>query len=365
MSERPVRDALILARRDASRLVSDKSFLFMVASQLLLLSVSLTFSQFLPRLMSGSAPVPPSFARVGVVGDDAFWSEFRGGQSMFERTDAGAGLFYYGQGDYDGLIVAENYSARLAGAGPVIVGLYLREGPKKPTILVQVKGALERLDSAARAQRIDGAGNGYVEYRLKAEPAGNSSLVYTVLLPLFIIFLAVAAGNLMITLMANEYEEKTVETLLSTPVMFRDMAFGKALTSFGLVFVQLLVWVAVFGRAGVYVAHPELVMLYGSALVLAFVSFGLLAFAYARTRDSAQNIYAMVMLPCILLLLPFGTVPPEYSWALNLVPSRVVAFAAIDRAIPPGIMAGIAATVALSAALFVASVKISEKRQDN
>jgi ABC-type Na+ efflux pump permease subunit len=363
MSERAARRIKVMAEKDLSRLIRDKAFLFMVASQFLLLSLSITFSQFLPLFLTGKVPMPSGFASVGVVGDDMFWSAFQESGSFFERSDLNSGLLFFGRGNYDALIVAKDFKAGFNGTAPLEVDMYLREGPKKSTIMLHAKQALERLDGEARAARLMVHDTGYVEYSLeKAPDMTNSSLTYTLLLPLFIVFISIVAGNLMITLMANEIEEKTADTLLSAPITIRDLMLGKALTAFSIVFCQLIVWVAVFEAMGIYVAHPLLLIIYGGAFAAVFIAFGLLAFSLAPTRDAAQNVYAVLMLPSMVLLLPLGSMPGGLEPLLGIVPPRVIAYLTLSATLPLQVIVGVAATVVFAATLSLAVLRIGESR---
>jgi ABC-type Na+ efflux pump permease subunit len=357
------RTVLVVAWKDLRRLVNDKAFVFMAASQLILLSLSLTFSSFLPQFASGQAPTPPHFALVAVVGDEAFWSAFPGRDPMFERNELEPALFYFGRGTYDAVVAAPGYGQRVNGTGPLKVDLYLRPGPKRATILLKVKSVLEGLETGARSGRLGIRGGDFVEYRLVDKPLqASSSLVYTVLLPFFVVFLAVIAGNTMITLLSNESEEKTLETLMSCPLTYVDVVVGKSLASLGVVLAQLAVWICVFRLTDVYLAHPLLLFAFACAYVLSFVALGIAAHALAPGRDAAQNVYAALMLPSVVLLLPSGVLPGIGDVALDLVPSRIIAQAALTQTLPPALLAGMAAWLLLSILLIAGAIRLAKAR---
>jgi len=352
----------VLVKRDLIRLMKDKAFLFMVSSQLVLLSLSLTFSHFLPIIASGDMPIPNSFALVCVAGDDTLWAAFAN-DSMFERNDLEPGLFYFQRGTYDALISAEGYGSKVNGTAPIQVELYVRESPKKPAVMAKLKSILQGVEGRVRTDRVVIHDVGYTEYTLRDRPAAPvSSFIYTVLLPFFIIFLGVGAGNMTITLMANEVEEKTIETLLSTPLRYRDVLISKSATSFAVVLIQLIFWMAAFGAADLYLANPLLLAAYASSYVVVFVSLGLISFAYGKSRDAAQNIYAVFMLPSIVVLLPAESLPLLLEHVINLIPTRIIAQLALTPHLPNGIIVGVLATTLASAALFAAAIAVSEKK---
>jgi ABC-type Na+ efflux pump permease subunit len=353
---------LVLGRRDLMRIMRDKAFIFMAASQLVLLSLSLTFSHFLPIIASGDMPVPNSFALVCVSGDDAFWAAFAN-QSMFERNELKTGLFFFQRGTYDALVSAEGYDSKVNGTTPIQVDVYVRENSRKPAVVAKLKAVLESLEGRVRADRVFYHDVAYTEYQLDDRPPSSvSSLIYTVLLPFFIIFLAVGAGNMTITLLANESEEKTLETLLSAPLAYRDVLISKSATSFAVVLIQLMLWVAAFGAADIYLSNPILLLAYALAYVVAFVSLGLISYSFGGSRDAAQNIYAVFMLPSILVLLPMQSLPKLLEPFLNLVPTRVIAQLALTPQPQLGLFGVILITIAGSVALFALAIRVSEKK---
>jgi ABC-2 type transport system permease protein len=358
-----MKTVFILARKDLLRLMSDKAFLFMAASQLVLLSLSLTFSQFLPIYASGGMPTPPHYALICVAGDDAFWEAFPKGDPMYERNDPKTGLFYFQQGTYDAVIIAEDYGGRLNGSLPIKADLYVRPGPKKPTILAKTKAILEGIDVSARLARLRIHETPYTEYRLAEKPpSAASSLIYTVLLPLFIVFLSVTAGNLAITLMANESEEKTLETLLSSPITMRDIIDSKSFTCALAALAQLTAWIIAFSLGGIYIAHPILLIAYAMAQITAYIAFGHISHAIGRTRDAAQNIYAIFALPSIVTLLPTAAIPSSLSPLTEFMPSRVIAQTTLSGNMPPMTSAAIAVTIVLALALYAAAKAVADKR---
>ncbi len=356
----------VLAGRDLSRIMRDKAFLFIVASQLLILSVSVSFSQAFPAFLAGEVATPEGFARIGVGGADPFWQAFReSGKEGFVRIDIQGDIDSFARDRFDALVFARDFEDQARLGLPVVVDAYIAEGPKASLISYQVRDVLEDLDQELRISRLADGGLAYTEYRLPEDQRRGDApaeLIYTAMLPLFILFICVVAGNMMITLLSFEVEEKTLEPLLATPVSAAEVVAAKATVAISVVASQLIVWIAVFEATDIDVAHPLLLLFAGCVYVAGFTALGHLAFSLAKNRDGAQNIYAAFILPGIIMLLPFGELPPALEPLLSIIPSRIIAHLALSPTIPPDILAGL--TITTTIALGLLTTTIQKTRQD-
>jgi len=350
-----------LAKKESRRVLRDKSFIFITASQLMLLSLSITFTQFLPLFIAGDVGMPHNFAKVGVASDGMMLTAFLNDSRIYETVGDQPGLVFYETGIYDGFITSPGFSGAANGTEPILVRAYMRDGPKYPTLMARSRRVLARIEDDVRRDRTALHGLPHTEYSIERADGAQSDIIYTVLLPLFLTFVSVIGGNLYITLISAEHEEGTIDVLLSTPARYLDIVASKALAAFTIVISQFLLWIAVFEVTDVEVAHPLLMAVYGGAAILFFICLGMVSYRLAPTRDSAQNIYALFILPPVALLLPFGALPDAYSALSALAPSNVLANIALSPALPLGTEAAIAAMIASVLSLLALALSASKR----
>ncbi len=345
-----------IVKRDATRVLSDKAFIFVTLSQLLLLSLSITFAQFLPLFISGDVGVPANFAKVGIAADGILVDGFLSDGTIYERVEEDPGLVFFETGIYDGLVVSKGFAEKANTSEPLLVEVYVKNGPKAPTVMMRTRRVLAKVEDKLRADRSMLFPGAHKEYVLDA-PTGfdQPDVIYTVLMPLFMIFVSVVAGNLYITLAASELEEGTIDVLLAAGAQRADIVASKALTAFGLVFGQFISWTCVFFITDMQLSHPFLFLAYGGTTILLFVCLGMISYSVTGTRDSAQNVYSVFILLPVAALLPFGTFPSVYSHLASIAPSNVIANLALSENLGLGTCATVFLSCALVLVLFLAS----------
>lgn len=350
--------------KDVKRIMREKSFIFIIAAQLLILSLSISFGRFFPDFLSGGYRIPPGFALVGVVGPDEFWKAFNN-TSLFERTSLESGLLFFRRGNYNALVVARSFLVN--SSNPVVVDYYLNPGAKSALITSRVKGALQRIDDEVRQVRLKDAKINYTEFRLNTISDKNVGLdlLYTLLLPLFMLSISVVAGNLMITLVATESEEKTLPLLASTPMTVMDILLSKSLTCMVVMPTQLFVWILVLMISNFGIAHPCALFALGLVYTLFFIALGLFSYSMTLSRDAAQNVYAVLILPVFAFLLPVYGGLSESKILLGLVPPHILSYLSLSNTVPDYILAGIAVTILVTALVYLLSLKNAVARMED
>ncbi len=73
--------------------------------------------------------------------------------------------------------------------------------------------------------------------------SGFFEFVYGLLIPLLVFLPGIISAALIIDLITEEYQHETLETLVSTPVTFAEMVWGKVLACVLLVPLQAGAWI--------------------------------------------------------------------------------------------------------------------------
>ena len=128
---------------------------------------------------------------------------------------------------------------------PVQITLYTLQNDLQATVVgVKLKTVFLGFESdlrAARASRIT------VQPIEVVFPPGSGTegfyeFVYGLLIPLLVFMPAIISASLIIDLITEEYQHETLETLVSTPITFTEMVWGKILACEILVPAQAGVW---------------------------------------------------------------------------------------------------------------------------
>jgi ABC-type Na+ efflux pump permease subunit len=138
------------------------------------------------------------------------------------------------------------------------------------------------------------------------EKAGSSSFyefVYGLLIPLLLFMPAIISAALVIDLICEEYEHHTLDTLLSTPVTFQEVVWGKTGLAVLLVPLQVLTWLVLLLSNGIYIAAIPLILLIVLASSVVLILTAALTALYYRERTSAQIIFSIAVVILILAAL--------------------------------------------------------------
>jgi ABC-type Na+ efflux pump permease subunit len=137
--------------------------------------------------------------------------------------------------------------------------------------------------------------------------------VYGLLIPLLVFMPAIIASALVIDLITEEYQHETLETLISTPMTFTEMVWGKVLACELLVPVQAGVWLLLLAVNGIRIENPVPILALVTVASLILILLSALTALHYRERTAAQFIYSTALVVVIL----FVVAVPENP--LNLI----------------------------------------------
>lgn len=138
------------------------------------------------------------------------------------------------------------------------------------------------------------------------EEGGSSSFyefVYGLLIPLLLFMPAIISAALVIDLICEEFEHHTLDTLLSTPVTFQEIIWGKTGLAILLVPLQAGAWLILLLINGIYIASIPLILLLVLASSAALILTGALTALYYRERTAAQVIFSLAVVILMLIVL--------------------------------------------------------------
>ncbi|MFA5222326.1 MAG: ABC transporter permease [Methanoregula sp.] len=133
--------------------------------------------------------------------------------------------------------------------------------------------------------------------------------VYGLLIPLLVFMPAIIASALVIDLITEEYQHETLETLVSTPVTFAEMVWGKVLACELLVPVQAGAWLILLMANGIAIQNPVLILIHVCISSLILILLGALVALHYRERTAAQFIFSTALVVVILFALALPANP--------------------------------------------------------
>jgi ABC-type Na+ efflux pump permease subunit len=149
--------------------------------------------------------------------------------------------------------------------------------------------------------------------------------VYGLLIPLLVFMPAIIASALVIDLITEEYQHETLETLISTPVTFTEMVWGKVLACELMVPVQAGAWILLLMINGIAIQNAGLILIQVSVTSFILILLGTLTALHYRERTAAQFIYSTALVVVMLLALALPDNP------LNLLTRLAVGTAGVDQ----------------------------------
>jgi ABC-type Na+ efflux pump permease subunit len=231
---------------------------------------------------------------------------------------------------------------------PVKISLYVLQNDIQAAIVqVKLKDALLTYEDQLRTVRGSRLQNTPIVLALP-ETSGRGDFyvfVYGLLVPLLLFMPAIISATLIIDLITEEYQHRTLETLLSTPVTVSEIVWGKVLACLLLVPLQGGTWLLLLGLNRIHIAGALEILLQVTAASLVLILLGALTALFYRERTAAQFIFSFGIVGLLFLLLavpgnPLNTITllatgaagPEHWWIfLGLLGGASFLGVVIDR----------------------------------
>ncbi|MCK7475083.1 MAG: ABC transporter permease subunit [Rhodopseudomonas palustris] len=134
---------------------------------------------------------------------------------------------------------------------------------RRAIVDVKLKDIFLKYEQDLREIRADRLKQEVVQLQIPKTSGGGDfyEFVYGLLIPLLVFMPAIIASALVIDLITEEYQHETLETLISTPVTFAEMVWGKVLACELLVPIQAGAWLVLLMINGIAIQNAGLILL--------------------------------------------------------------------------------------------------------
>lgn len=161
--------------------------------------------------------------------------------------------------------------------------------------VILLREPLKQYENQLRAQR-----GVRIEYtNVHGLPSTAFEFLYSVIVPVLLFFPAFVAGSMVVDSLAEEMENKTMETLLAAPLSLNGIFSAKIFSAVLLAVLQIIAWMLLLRVNGIELANAAWV--FSLAVLVAGVNAllsGLVA-ATLRDRERSQFIYSLVILAVV------------------------------------------------------------------
>jgi len=177
--------------------------------------------------------------------------------------------------------------------GVVDMKLILPELDAMETVILMVlQEPLERYENYLR--EINGV---QLNYRnLAGKPHTTYEFLYSLIVPMLMLFPAFIAGSIVVDAVAEELENKTFDILQSAPVSVNELFASKMVAAIVTSVIQCVMWAGLLRLNNLLIQNLGLVLLL-SLILAAFISVGAAIIAlYFKDRERSQFIYSIVLI---------------------------------------------------------------------
>lgn len=178
------------------------------------------------------------------------------------------------------------------------IGIYLPQSNTISSIVrMVIQEPLKEYENYLRIEK--GVDIRYTD--LQGEPSTSFEFVYSVLLPLLMFFPAFVAGSLAIDALTEEFENDTMDTLLSAPLTVHGMINAKVTSVVILAVAQCGLWLVLLKLNGIAIQNTIWIFLL--ALIVSGITStsAALGAVLLRDRERSQFMYALMLLTAIAL----------------------------------------------------------------
>jgi ABC-type Na+ efflux pump permease subunit len=198
---------------------------------------------------------------------------------------------------------------------------YLPKSDIKGTFaMLQLKKPLENYE--AYAQDMRSSKLGFEPIRLIADktPKKTSTyfeFIYGILIPLLIFTPVFISGGMIIDMITEEYERKTLDMLLVSPLSFSEILDGKIITAIIIVPAQAFLWLLLVTLNRVVVHNIGLLLLLSGIVSAIIVILGAMIAVKVKKRMVSQYLYSLVLIMIFLVGYLFANSPFNLATRLS------------------------------------------------
>lgn len=290
-----------IVKKELRSLLNEKTLLLAVIVQLFIASFS---SMIVIGLASFFDPSSLSDydspkAKVGIVGQGdliPFLEKSRLHLHLYRDVPSALSDFYRNR--IDAIIVIPKEKEE--GTNIIDLSIYLPKSDIRGTfVTLQLKKPLEEYESYVREIRSVRTGFEPVNLYVNEIPEKTSTyfeFIYGILIPLLVFTPVFISGGLIIDMVTEEYERKTMDLLLVSPLSFSSILKGKMITAIIIVPAQALLWLLLLNLNGVDVHNIALILIVSTIAASIVVILGAVIAVKYQKRMISQYLYSLVLI---------------------------------------------------------------------
>ncbi len=296
---------LAIIKKEIGSVLRDRTILIAVLIQLFVASFSSALLMGMLSLYDAdSAEMYNSFRiRAAVLGPApaSFIEALEGrGVSTAPMDDLTAALEALNRGEVQAVLVLPNTTGDL-----VEMQLYLPpEGAISSMVLNYLQDPLKKYENSLRTAR--GLTIRYSD--LKGTPPTNYEFIYTVILPMLMLFPAFIAGGMVIDSISEEIQNQTFDTLLAAPLTLNQTILAKMTAFLILAGAQATAWIVLLRLNGTVIHHRLWVLMLTLLITGLVCSLAAGLALLLRDRERSQFVYS-------LSLLAFSSLTFSLEWS--------------------------------------------------
>ena len=321
-----LRRIAVMVGKDLKKLIREKSFGLVILSQLIVISLSITAFNTFPAVFYGEN-VPSALVSVAIVGNNAFYDFMATSLNLdvYRYDSLETALIHFKNGWHNAIIFCKDYYP--SGRKPIVIDIYAKEDIPSSLLISRIKRILEDKEKKIRNDRIKEYPLEIKLLRIPDIPSTEipSSIIYSLLLPLFFLSTVAISGNLFINIFTMEVENKTIDIILSTPVSRLDFLYSKSISCIILIPLQLSLWIMALSAGGFTLQNAPLLILLSILYGMVFTSLGIFSVYIAKNRDNAQNILTIFLVIVFIFLLPLpDSFIKNLGFLVNIIPAYLI-----------------------------------------
>jgi len=285
-------------------------------------------------------------SNVGIVGSGEL-KQFieRGHIRPHNYTNLSSAVTGFYNNEVDAIIVIPKEAAN--GTEIIQVMTYLPKSDIKGTLaMLQLKKPLENYEAYAQDLRTSRLGFEPIRLIVDRSPKKTSTyfeFIYGILIPLLIFTPIFISGGLIIDMLTEEYERKTLDLLLVSPLSFSEILDGKMITAIIIVPAQALLWLLLVTINGVVVNNIGLLLILSGIVAAIVVILGAMIAVRFKKRMVSQYLYSLVLIMLFLAGYLFSNSPFNLATRLSAgsIGAQALVYFGVYAAVAFGLYVGV------------------------
>jgi len=166
---------------------------------------------------------------------------------------------------------------------------------KKTVIFMVLDEPLKRYENYLReSQGVD------LNYNsVGGKPNTTYEFLYSLIVPILMLFPALIAGSIVIDTVSEEFENKTFDTLAAAPVSLGQVIASKMAAAVITAAIQVIMWVGLLRLNNIVIENAGLVILLGVVIAAAISVVTAIMALYFKDRERTQFVYSIVLVALI------------------------------------------------------------------